>query len=87
MCVEGSASRWLAEVVVWGGWSCTSAATRGVGRFFNSSGEEKHAVFRPSGAVLGGLAGIAELRGPASCSVVGLDWPLGYCDLPEVLKS
>jgi hypothetical protein len=44
--VEGGVSRWLAGVVGlgvvgWGGgggwWSCTSATTRGVGRFFNSS--------------------------------------------------
>jgi hypothetical protein len=45
---QGNATRQLAGVVVvvWGGggWSCTSAATRGqraLLRFYNSSGEEK----------------------------------------------
>jgi hypothetical protein len=36
-----------------GGWSCTRAHTRRVGRFFNSSGLVKRAQ---------GLAGMAELR-------------------------
>jgi hypothetical protein len=30
-----------------GGWSCTSAATRAVGHFFNSSGKGKRVVPRP----------------------------------------
>jgi hypothetical protein len=44
--VEGNVSRWLA----FGGWCCTSAATRAVGRFFNSNGEGKRAVHRPQGS-------------------------------------
>ena len=44
-----------------GGWSCTSAHTRRVGRFFNSSALVKRAVPRPSGAAPEGLAGMAEL--------------------------
>jgi hypothetical protein len=40
-----------------GGWSCTSAHTRRVGRFFHSSALGKRAVPRPSGAgVPGGYA-------------------------------
>jgi hypothetical protein len=63
---QGNASRQLAgAVVLGGGVSCTSAATRGqraLLRFFNSSGEEKRAVPRPSGGPPEGLAGMAELR-------------------------
>ena len=44
-----------------GGWSCTSAHRRRVGRFFNSSALVKRAVPRPSGAAPEGLAGMAEL--------------------------
>ena len=40
-----------------GGWSCTSAHRRRVGRFFNSSGLVKRAVPRPSAP-----AGMAELN-------------------------
>jgi hypothetical protein len=36
-------SRWLAGMVVVGWWSCTSAATRGVGRFFNPGVAKKNA--------------------------------------------
>jgi hypothetical protein len=60
VCLEGGVSRWLVGVVglgVGGGWSCTSAHTRRVGRFFNSSAFEKRAVPRPSGAAPEGLAG------------------------------
>jgi hypothetical protein len=39
-----------------GGWSCTSAHTRRVGRFCNSSALVKRAVPRPSGAVPEGHA-------------------------------
>jgi hypothetical protein len=39
-----------------GGWSCTSAHTRRVGRFFHSSALGKRAVPRPSGAVPEGYA-------------------------------
>jgi hypothetical protein len=48
-----------------GGWSCTSAATRGqraLLRYFISSGLVKRAVPRPSATVAEGLAGMAELR-------------------------
>jgi hypothetical protein len=48
-----------------GGWSCTSAATRGqraLLRFFNSSGLVKREVPGPLGAAPEGLAGMAELR-------------------------
>jgi hypothetical protein len=62
---QGNVSRQLAGAVVLGGWSCTSAATRGeraLLRFFNSSGLVKRAVPRPSGAAPEGLAGMPELR-------------------------
>ena len=63
---QGNVSRQLAGAVVLGGWSCTSATTRGqraLLRFFNSSGLVKRAVPRPSGTVPeAGLAGMAELR-------------------------
>jgi hypothetical protein len=48
-----------------GGWSCTSATTRGqwaLLRFFNSSDLVKRAVPRPSAPGAEGLAGMAELR-------------------------
>jgi hypothetical protein len=64
---QGNMSRQLAGAVVWGGWSSTSAATRGqraaLLRFFNSSGLVKRAVPRPcSGGPPEGLTGMAELR-------------------------
>jgi hypothetical protein len=58
---QGNVSRQLAGAVVLGGWSCTSAATRGqraLLRFFNSSGLVKQrAVPRPSGPAWPGRAG------------------------------
>jgi hypothetical protein len=48
-----------------GGWSCTSAHTRRVGRFFHPSALGKRAVPRPSGAVREGYA-----RGVWVCSTV-----------------
>ena len=62
---QGNVSRQLAGAVVLGGWSCTSAATRGqraLLRFFIPSGLVKRAVPRPSAAAAEGLAGMAELR-------------------------
>jgi hypothetical protein len=62
---QGNVSRQLAGAVVLGGWSCTSAATRGqraLLRSFNSSGLVKRAVPRPWGTAPEGLAGMAELR-------------------------
>jgi hypothetical protein len=64
-------SRQLAGAVGWGGWSCTSAATRGqraLLRSFDSTGEEKRAVPWPLGAVPEGLAEMAGLCRYAACS-------------------
>jgi hypothetical protein len=51
-------SRWLVggRGGGFGGWSCTSAHTRRVGRFFHSSALGKRAVPRPSDTVSEGYA-------------------------------
>jgi hypothetical protein len=68
--VEDGVSRY--SLVDWPGWwfwgvtlhqrSAPPLAARGTGCFFNSSGEEKCALSRPSGPGPEGLAGMAELR-------------------------
>ena len=63
-------SRQLAGAVVWGGWSCTSAATRGRGRAllrfwrlpFECLRKTRGALALPFGAVPEGLGGVAVLR-------------------------
>jgi hypothetical protein len=73
-----------------GGWICTIAHTRRVGRFFNSSGLVKRAVPRPPSAPgAEGLAGMAELRplfpgGPGETKpLLFTTHPLAFSDAQE----
>jgi hypothetical protein len=65
VCLESGVGRWLVGVVGLGGWSCTSAHRRRVGRFFHSSALVKRAVSGPSRELLPkamrGVFGLAPL--------------------------